>query len=222
MKRAPFKRKVLTENDKVAQWLRLQFQDHGVFVVNVLGSPGSGKTSLLERTLEATDVKRRVAVLTGDIETDTDARRLQPYGFPVKQIRTGEACHLDAKMVHEALEPWNFSSLDTLFIENVGNLVCPASFDLGETARVVVASTPEGDDKPLKYPGTILKTHLLVLNKLDLIPYVGFDLHTFLDNAHRIHPDVDLLQVSCTTGDGLEAWLNWVETQRGLARATHV
>jgi hydrogenase nickel incorporation protein HypB len=150
-------RKVLSENDRLAAELRGEFTRHGIFCLNLIGSPGSGKTALLERTLASFPPDKRVAVLTGDIRTDADARRLARYGFPVRQITTAGACHLDAKMVVRALEGWDLASLDLLFIENVGNLVCPTSYDLGEAAKVVLLSVPEGEEKPLKYPGIFFK-----------------------------------------------------------------
>jgi len=150
--RVPLERKVLNENDRIAATLRERFQNHGVFCLNLISSPGSGKTSLLERTLEGFTPERRIAVLTGDIQTDNDARRLAHFGFPVRQITTGGACHLDARMVERALEGWPVEDLEILFLENVGNLVCPTSYDLGEEARAVLLSVTEGEDKPLKYP----------------------------------------------------------------------
>src|SRR6202142_1672906 len=166
--RVPLERKVLNENDRIAAALRERFQRNGTFCLNLISSPGSGKTSLLERTLAGFDAARRVAVLTGDIQTDNDARRLAKYGFPVRQITTGGACHLDARMVERALDGWALDSLDYLFIENVGNLVCPSSYDLGENNKIVILSTTEGEDKPLKYPATFSRAGLVILNKIDL------------------------------------------------------
>ena len=156
----------------------------------------------------------RVAVLTGDIQTDNDARRLARWGFPARQITTGGACHLDARMVERALEDWRLEDLDILFVENVGNLVCPASYDLGEAAKVVVLSVTEGEDKPLKYPATFYESALLLLNKIDLLPYVPFDVEQARVNARQVHPGIGILEISCTTGEGLEAWHGWVERQR--------
>src|SRR6516225_5862158 len=174
MNRVPLEKKVLSENDRVASELRERFREEGILCLNLISSPGSGKTSLLERTLESFPRSERVAVLTGDIQTENDAARLQRFGFPVKQITTGGTCHLDARMIDRHLADWKLGDLDILFIENVGNLVCPSSYDLGEAAKIVVLSVTEGEDKPLKYPSIFFKSELLVLNKVDLLPYVPF------------------------------------------------
>jgi len=204
-------RKVLSENDRLAAELRAEFARHGIFCLNLIGSPGSGKTALLERTLASFPQDRRVAVLTGDIQTDADARRLGRYGFPARQITTAGACHLDARMVARALEGWDLASLDLLFIENVGNLVCPTSYDLGEAAKVVLLSVPEGEEKPLKYPGIFFKSKLMVLTKVDLLPYVPFRLDDAIANARSIQPGIEILQVSAASGAGMDDWLRWVE-----------
>jgi len=204
-------RKVLSENDRLAAELRAEFAKQGVRALNLISSPGSGKTALLERTLAAFDPGKRVAVLTGDIQTDADARRLQRYGFPVRQITTAGACHLDARMVTKALEGWDLAQLDLLFIENVGNLVCPTSYDLGEAAKIVLLSVPEGEEKPLKYPGIFFKSKLMVLTKIDLLPYVPFRLEEAIANARSVQPGIEILQVSTTSGEGLGAWMDWVQ-----------
>jgi hydrogenase nickel incorporation protein HypB len=203
-------RKVLSENDRIAGKLREQFREHGVFALNLISSPGSGKTALLERTLAAFEKGKRVAVLTGDIQTDADAQRLARYGFPVRQITTAGACHLDARMVERALEGWDLATLDLLFIENVGNLVCPTSYDLGEAMKVVLLSVTEGEEKPLKYPGIFFKSKLMVLNKIDLLPYVPFDIEKACANARSIQPGIDIIRTSCTTDSGLDEWLGWL------------
>jgi len=208
--RVTVEEKVLNENQRLAQELRQRFQDSNVFCLNLISSPGSGKTSLLERTLEAMSRDSKVAVLTGDIQTENDARRLARAGFPVKQITTGGTCHLDAKMITKALSDWNLDEIDTLFIENVGNLVCPSSYDLGEHAKIVLLSVTEGEDKPLKYPGIFLKSELCVINKLDLLPFVPFDLAAARANARQVHPGIEFVEVSCTARTGLEDWLTWV------------
>jgi hydrogenase nickel incorporation protein HypB len=207
----PLERKVLNENDRLAAELRAEFARHGIFCLNLISSPGSGKTALLERTLASFPADKRVAVLTGDIQTDADARRLARYGFPVRQITTAGACHLDARMIVRALEGWDLASLDTLFIENVGNLVCPTSYDLGEKAKVVLLSVPEGEEKPLKYPGIFFKSKLMVLTKVDLLPYVPFRLDDAIANARSVQPGIEILQVSSTTGQGMDSWLQWLE-----------
>jgi len=209
--RVPLERKVLNENDRIAATLRERFQNHGVFCLNLISSPGSGKTSLLERTLEGFGPERRIAVLTGDIQTDNDARRLAHFGFPVRQITTGGACHLDARMVERALEGWPVEELEILFLENVGNLVCPTSYDLGEEARAVLLSVTEGEDKPLKYPATFHHADLMVLNKIDLLPYVPFQAEVAKENARRVQPGIEIVDVSCTTGEGLDRWRAWLD-----------
>jgi hydrogenase nickel incorporation protein HypB len=221
MTRVPLERKVLSENDRLAAELRQGFLQHGTLCVNLISSPGSGKTMLLERTLAAFEPDRRVAVLTGDIQTDNDAQRLARYGFPVRQITTGGACHLDARMVEKALEEWRPAPIDVLFVENVGNLVCPSSYDLGEEARVVLLSVTEGEDKPLKYPATFHRADLVVLNKIDLLPYVPFRMDLAREYIRRVQPDAEIVEVSCTTGAGLDAWRQWIEA-RYAARAANL
>jgi hydrogenase nickel incorporation protein HypB len=211
MERVPLERKVLSENDRIAAELRERFAQRGILVLNFISSPGSGKTALLERTLGSFPAATRVAVLTGDIQTDNDAQRLAKYGFPVRQITTGGACHLDARMIERGLEGWDLDRLDLLLIENVGNLVCPTSYDLGERSKIVVLSVTEGEDKPMKYPGIFHKAELMILNKVDLLPYVPFKMELARECANRVHPGIEILEVSCTTGAGLEAWQAWLE-----------
>lgn len=213
MNRVPLEKRVLSENDRIAAGLRARFEQHGILCLNLLSSPGSGKTSLLERTLQSFPSSRRVAVLTGDIQTDNDAQRLMRFGFPARQITTGGTCHLEAHMVERALNEWDLAGLDLLLIENVGNLVCPASYDLGEAAKVVLMSVTEGDDKPLKYPAMFFRAELLVINKLDLLPYVPFNLDRAKENARRIHPEIEIQEVSCLTGQGLDQWLGWIDSR---------
>ena len=214
MSQVPLQRKVLSENDRIAAELRHRFAEEGVLCLNLISSPGSGKTTLLERTLEGFSPSAGVAVLTGDIQTENDAARLRRFGFPVRQITTGGTCHLDARMIERALAEWQPGRFDLLFIENVGNLVCPASYDLGEAAKIVMLSVTEGEDKPLKYPAIFLKAKLLVLSKIDLLPYVPFNLAAAEDNARRIHPGIDVVKLSCLTGAGLEHWQKWIENCR--------
>jgi hydrogenase nickel incorporation protein HypB len=211
--RVPMEGKVLNENQRVAAELRADFERHGVYVVNLISSPGSGKTSLLERTLESFDLSRGVAVLTGDIETDADAARLRRYGFPVRQITTAGACHLDARMIRRALEGWNLADIDLLFIENVGNLVCPASYDLGEAKKIVLLSVTEGEEKPLKYPGIFFKSALMLLTKVDLLPYVPFQQEVAEANARSVHPEIEIIPLSTTTGFGFDRWLTWLDSR---------
>ena len=217
MNRVILEKKVLSENDRIAAELRERFLAHDILCLNLISAPGAGKTSLLERTLEefaAQPASPRVAVLTGDIQTDSDAARLVRFGFPVRQITTGGTCHLDARMVTRALEDWRLEDIDLLFIENVGNLVCPASYDLGEAAKIVVLSTPEGEDKPLKYPSIFFKASLMVLNKIDLLPHVPFDLTEARRNARSVQPGLAILELSCTTRAGLHLWMDWLQEQR--------
>jgi hydrogenase nickel incorporation protein HypB len=214
MNRVSVEKKVLSENDRVAAELRERYRQHGVLAVNLISSPGSGKTALLERTLEDFAPGTRVAVVTGDIQTDNDARRLARFGYPVKQITTGGACHLDARMVEKSLASWDLASLDLLIIENVGNLVCPTSYDLGEAAKIVLLSVTEGEDKPLKYPGIFHRAELMVLTKIDLLPYVPFDIGAARENARKVHPAMEILEVSSTTGVGLDAWREWLASRR--------
>ncbi|MGD0015152.1 MAG: hydrogenase nickel incorporation protein HypB [Bryobacteraceae bacterium] len=218
MERVPLERKVLRENDRIATNLREEFHRRGLLALNFISSPGAGKTALLERTLAGLAPRTRVATLTGDIQTDNDAVRLAKYGFPVRQIATAGACHLDAAMVERALEGWSLDELDLLFIENVGNLVCPTSYDLGEDAKIVILSVTEGDDKPLKYPGIFHKAELMILNKIDLLPYVPFSAEAARRNARHIHPNLGIIEVSCTTGAGLEDWQNWLRERQAAAR----
>jgi len=219
MERLPIEKKVLSENDRIAGQLRARFEELGILCLNLISSPGSGKTALLERTLESLPRETRVAVLTGDIQTDADARRLARFGFPVKQISTGGTCHLDARMIERHLADWRLEEIDLLFIENVGNLVCPASYDLGEAAKIVVLSVTEGEEKPLKYPSIFFKSELLVLNKVDLLPYVPFNLPLAVQNAQHIHQGMEIVKVSCVTKDGLNEWLAWIEKRRAAVQA---
>ncbi len=219
MERLPLERKVLSENDRIAAGLRERFAENDILCLNLISSPGSGKTSLLERTLESFDPSERVAVLTGDIQTENDAKRLARSGFPVKQITTGGTCHLDARMIEKGLAGWNLECIDLLLIENVGNLVCPSSYDLGEAAKVVVFSVTEGEDKPLKYPSIFFKSQLMVLNKIDLLPYVPFDVELAVRNARQIHRDMEIVRTSCQTREGLGDWLSWLARQRKKPRA---
>ena len=204
---------MLKQNDTVARALRERFHSAGTFVVSLVSSPGSGKTAFLEKLLTRLVVSDRVAALVGDLATDNDARRLARSGAPVKQITTGTVCHLEAAMVVDALEGWSLDDLDFLFIENVGNLVCPALFDLGEHSKVVVISVTEGQDKPLKYPHMFAAAGVVLINKIDLIPYVTFDLERCAGFARSVNPAVEILPVSATSGAGLEAWYDWIRTQ---------
>lgn len=217
MTRVPLEQKVLSDNDQAAAGLRERFRQHGTLCLNLIGSPGCGKTALLEKTLASLSPGTRVAVLTGDIQTDADAQRLSRYGFPARQITTGGACHLDARMIVRSLEGWIADDLDLLFIENVGNLVCPTSYDLGESAKVVVLSAAEGEEKPLKYPGIFYKSELMVLSKVDLLPYVPFDRDQAIRNARVTNPSIDVVEVSAVTGAGIDQWLGWLQRRQVAA-----
>ena len=206
-------RKILAKNDEVAEANRRRFQDAATFVFNIVSSPGAGKTSLLERTLEVLKDSLRVAVIEGDVQTDFDARRVSRYGVPVVQIVTNGGCHLEARLVQDAIGSLDLRSLDMVVIENVGNLVCPANYDLGEAFKVVVLSTTEGDDKPLKYPGMFRNASVLVVNKTDLLPYVDCDLGRLRRNATEINPALTIFETSCRTGDGITEWTDWLQTQ---------
>jgi hydrogenase nickel incorporation protein HypB len=214
--RIEVQQKVLSENERVAKSLRERILENGVYCPNLISSPGAGKTLLLERTLAMFPPDTGVAVLTGDIQTDNDAKRLARYGFPVRQITTGGSCHLDARMIERALEAegWDLAVLDYLFIENVGNLVCPASYDLGEHAKIVILSVTEGEDKPLKYPATFSRAALVIINKIDLLPYVQFDVAKAKENVLKVHPGAEILEVSATTGANLDEWYAWLEKKR--------
>ena len=226
MMEVPIQKKVLSENQRIAEELRTSLADSGTLSLNFIGSPGAGKTAFLERTLQSLATGTRAAVLTGDLQTENDARRLARYGYPVRQITTVGACHLDARMVENHLDGWDLASLDLLFIENVGNLVCPTSYDLGEDAKVVVLSVTEGEDKPLKYPGIFRKAELMILNKVDLLPYVPFDPDLAREYARRIHPDIEIIETSSLTGAGFDRWLAWLTArartkQASLKETTH-
>jgi len=206
---------ILARNDHQAGHNREHFAAAGVLAVNVMGSPGAGKTALLEATARAAAGRWRLAAVSGDLATDRDAERLRAAGIRSETITTGSACHLDADMVHDALHhlPWRDS--DLFFIENVGNLVCPAVYDLGQAASVVVLSVTEGDDKPLKYPVMFRRADLVVLSKLDLLPHVGdFSLAALTDALGHVMPEPRLIRVSARTGEGIDAWLSWLDERR--------
>jgi len=219
---APIEGKILRENDRIAGGLRDAFARRGLLCLNFISAPGSGKTALLERTLTSLPAGTRAAVLTGDIQTDNDARRIARAGFPVRQISTGGICHLDAAMVERALAGWDLDAIDVLFIENVGNLVCPTSFDLGEHAKIVLLSVTEGEDKPEKYPGIYRRAELVLITKADLLPYVEFDLARARALAASIHPAIQQILVSSRSGEGMEQWLEWLAARVKSAAAAPV
>lgn len=199
---------VLKKNDELARALRERFDAAGVFVVNLVSGPGAGKTALLERTLAALRPNLRVAALVGDLATENDATRLARSGAPIRQISTGTTCHLEAQMVADALDGWDLGALDVLFIENVGNLVCPASYDLGEHLRAVLLSVTEGEDKPLKYPTIFNTADLALVTKTDLAAAVAFGRDLAYRNVHAVRPGLPIVETSARAEDGLDAWLN--------------
>jgi len=203
-------RKVLEKNDELAAQIRNKFKNNNTFVINIVSSPGSGKTSILEKTIEELKDKINIAVIEGDVQTDFDAKRVEKYNVPVVQIVTNGGCHLDAKLVKDALENIELENINFLVIENVGNLVCPAGYDLGEDFKVVVLSTTEGDDKPLKYPKMFINSSVLIINKIDLLPYVNCKMKELRENALKINPDLKIFETSCTTGEGIENWCKWI------------
>lgn len=205
-------RKVLRKNDEFADENRKLFGQHGIFVANMLSSPGAGKTTLLEKTISVHLEGIKLAVVEGDVQTDHDAQRIAGTGAPVVQIVTNGACHLEAKLIQNALGSLTLDGLDILIIENVGNLVCPASYDLGEHTKVVIASTTEGDDKPAKYPKMFRVSDVCVLNKIDLLPHVQFDVDRFKAFARDINPDLVFFETSATTGEGMDAWAEWIRS----------
>lgn len=204
-------KKVLSENDRLAAELRQRYHDQNILCVNLISSPGSGKTALLEKTLGSFPQGSPIAVLTGDLQTDNDARRLARYGFPVRQIVTGGTCHLDARMIDRHLNELGFRGPGLLLVENVGNLVCPSSYDLGEAAKIVLLSVTEGEDKPLKYPGIFHRASLMILTKTDLLPHVEFNPALALENARKIHPEMEYIPLSSRTGEGFDKWLAWLQ-----------
>jgi hydrogenase nickel incorporation protein HypB len=204
-------RKVLEKNDELAAKNRSIFKENKVFTANLVSSPGSGKTSIVEKTLEYFKDKVKVSVIEGDVQTNLDAERVSKYGVPVVQIVTNGSCHLEAKLVNDALQSLNLAKTNILFIENVGNLVCPAAYDLGEDMKIVIASTTEGDDKPLKYPRMFLNASVLLINKIDLLPYLNCSLETLKRNALQINPKLEIFELSCTSGEGIEKWCKWLE-----------
>ena len=204
---------LLAKNARLAGLNRALFSQKGVFVLNLVSSPGSGKTTLLEKTIAALKPDLNFAVLEGDQQTANDADRIAATGVPVKQINTGAGCHLDAHMVGHGVEGFDLDAADILMIENVGNLVCPASFDLGEQHKVAVLSVTEGEDKPLKYPHMFRAADILLINKIDLLPYLDFDLDKCKAYARQVNPEVQIFELSCRSGDGMDLWYDWLKAK---------
>ena len=215
----PVQRRVLSRNDQLAAALRDEWRRRGVFCLNVVSSPGAGKTTLLERTLERLSGRVKAAVLVGDLATERDAQRLSRFGFPVRQIVTGGVCHLEAAMVAAHLPAVDTPELELLFLENVGNLVCPASYDLGQDVTAVLLSTTEGDDKPLKYPTIFRRAGVMVVTKMDLVGASDFDVERAVAHARGIQPDLRVFFTSCRTGEGIGEWADWILTQVQAKRA---
>ena len=218
--KVPVVRNILEANERLAAINRSRFAEAGVYVLNLMSSPGAGKTSLLERTIEGLAGRLRLAVIEGDIQSSYDAERIQRKGVQAVQINTDGGCHLDSNMIQLAMESLDLRDVDLLVIENVGNLVCPAEFDLGEHSKVMILSVTEGDDKPLKYPLMFQSTAVLLVNKIDLLPYVDCDVLKIRERARQLNPNQQIFEISCRTGEGLEAWLAWLESQvkpRGAA-----
>jgi hydrogenase nickel incorporation protein HypB len=213
---------VLKRNDEVARNLRRRFQDAGVFVISLVSSPGSGKTAFLERTLTELRGSYRVAALVGDLATENDAARLARSGAPVKQIVTGTICHLEAAMVEKALEDWRLDEINFLFVENVGNLVCPSSYDLGEDMRLVLLSVTEGEDKPLKYPTIFNSADVAVVTKMDLASAVEFDWDATYANIQAVRPGMLVFKLGAKTGEGMDAFLDFLNKRLNESRAAHV
>ncbi len=211
---------ILSKNNEYARNNRQWLGERGVLAINMLSSPGSGKTTLLTRTITDLGANTLVSVIEGDQQTANDADRIRATGARAIQINTGKGCHLDGHMVGHALETLSPDTDSVLFIENVGNLVCPSAFDLGERFRVVILSVTEGEDKPLKYPDMFATADLMLLNKADLLPYLDFDVDACIENARRINPNLDVLQVSATKGDGMQRWYDWIQAARTLARVS--
>jgi hydrogenase nickel incorporation protein HypB len=204
---------VLSQNNLLAQRNRGYFEGRNILALNLVSSPGSGKTSLLERTLNDLKSELEFAVIEGDQQTTNDADRIQATGTKVTQINTGKGCHLDAHMILHALQGMKPKENSVLFIENVGNLVCPAMFDLGEKERIVIISVTEGDDKPLKYPDMFHSSTLCIINKIDLLPYVPFDMEKVKSNAKKVNHHLEIIEVSCISGEGLPLWYNWLKSK---------
>jgi hydrogenase nickel incorporation protein HypB len=214
---------ILAANETIAQELRQDLTIRGIHTINLMSSPGAGKTTLLEHTIKQLHEQLNIAVIEGDIETSADAERIEAAGAPTVQINTRGACHLEAHMLRDALASLNMANIQLLFVENIGNLVCPSAWDLGEELRVVVVSTSEGDDKPAKYPHMFATSQIMIINKLDLLPYIDYDLAKVRRQATAINPHLQIFEMSCRTGEGLDEWCKWLLTfarQRDLPSTT--
>jgi len=213
-------RDILSKNDSYAEENRSYLSRHGIFALNLVSSPGSGKTTLLVKSINTLNGSLPLAVIEGDQQTDNDAARIRATGAPALQINTGKGCHLDAYMVGQAMQQLELQDNSLLLIENVGNLVCPASFDLGEAHKVAILSVTEGEDKPLKYPDMFRASDLMLLNKCDLLPYLTFDADLAIENARRVNPNIQVIRISATSGEGMNEWLEWIRAGCRKAVAT--
>ncbi|MDH4201760.1 MAG: hydrogenase nickel incorporation protein HypB [Phycisphaerae bacterium] len=211
--------KILSRNEECAQKNKAFFKDNNILCLNVISSPGSGKTTTIARTIRDLNSQVKIGVIEGDIKTDTDAQKIRAAGAEAVQIETQGACHLSAEQVYNALKTLEAEKMDVVIIENVGNLVCPSAFDLGETLRVILLSVPEGDDKPVKYPGTFAEADVVLINKIDLMDYIDFNLERVLADIHVVNPNAPIFQVSATTGEGMEQWYDWLLSKSEAARA---
>ena len=212
------KEEILAENKGLAEKLRGRLRNQGVFLVNLMSSPGSGKTSLILRTLAHLEHSYRMAVIEGDVDSAVDAERVAREGFPAVQIKTGGSCHLSAAMVEKGLDALPLESLDLLFLENIGNLICPAGSDTGANLNVALSSIPEGDDKPLKYPLIFRTSDAFLVNKIDVVDHFDFDLTAFKDRVRRLNPEAPVFEVSCKTGEGIDTWCRWLQARVETAR----
>jgi hydrogenase nickel incorporation protein HypB len=210
---------ILQANEEIAEENRKIFRARGLFVVNIMSAPGAGKTSVLEETIKRLKPAVNIGVIEGDLHTTLDSDRINALGVPSFQITTGTICHLDARMIHSALHGFELDGLDLLFIENVGNLVCPAEFDLGEDLRVMVFSTVEGADKPKKYPVMFHEAEAVLLNKTDLVPYSGVPLDELIANVLDVNPEANIFPTSCRTGEGIDLWVKWLTSRISLSRS---
>ena len=210
---------ILGENDRIAAENQAMFREKGVYVINLMGSPGAGKTSVLEKTMEKLKGELRMAVVEGDLFTSKDADRIEKHGVPVIQINTAGGCHLDAPMVQKVAQQMNLDELDLLIVENVGNLVCPAEFAVGENDKGVVLSITEGDDKPMKYPLIFKESAIALLNKVDILPYCNFDMAAAKEDITTLHPGMPVIEVSCTTEQGIDDWCQWLRDRVAAKKA---
>lgn len=206
---------ILDRNSNKAEENRKLLSEKKLMMVNIISSPGAGKTTLLERTCEGLGEKFRIGVVEGDVTTDRDAQRLKKYDIPIVSINTEGGCHLDSHSISKAMEHFDLGSLDILFVENVGNLICPSQFDLGETFKIAVVSTTEGDDKPSKYPMIFSEARAVILNKMDLLPYTNFNIESYTSDLRSLNPRIKMFQTSASRGEGLSEWLTWLVSQMG-------